>query len=369
MKIRVGYRIMEKPSEQPNEPKIPGKNSKPRRRVLGWLAGGAALVGMGIAAGPLLAASPKPDPLPLTAGPRRVQTAEVQAGPTVREQRFSGSLRARQRATLGFTLSGRLASREVEVGQRVKRRQVLARLDARELSNAVKSTRAALDEVSARRKQTERDHARSNKLWVEGVITTQDREQVESQRAVLGANERASRARLNESRRLLSETVLRASFDGVVVAVHRERGELVGPAAPIVEVSGDARLELEVFVPEQSLSRLKPDADVVVDLPIMGKLGLRAVVQRIGTATSGAGRLFPVVVELVDPTPDARPGMTAEVVLPLGAASGLTVPVAAVRGPFGHGTKSDAGGKTAPCARWTCGCASSWVGGLSSKVL
>jgi RND family efflux transporter MFP subunit len=324
-----------------NQPDLE-KTAKNTRRFppwLGWLAAAGALSGAGIVAGPLLAATPKPAPTPLTSGPRLVQIAAVEAAPLARTQRFSGALRARRSATLGFLLSGRLVGRKVELGAKVKRGQVLATLDARELNNALRGSTAALDEVTTRKRQMDRDALRTDGLWRAGVATEQEHERVQAQKSVLGATQRATEVRLRESRRLLSETVLRAPFDGTVVAVHGERGELVGPTMPVVEISGDDRLELEVAVPEQTLAKLQPNTSVVVDLPIMGARGMSGVVSRIGSAAAGAGRLFPVVIDLVDPDPDARPGMTAEVALPVSAKAALSVPVAAVRDPSGTAPK------------------------------
>ena len=328
--------------EDPKDAPLPEETTKKRgkfRPWMGWLVAVAALTGVAVVAAPLLASSPEPTPEALSAGPRRVQIATATAAPETRNQRFSGALRARRQATLSFLLSGRLLQRKVELGAKVTRGQVLATLDARELSNAVRGSNAALDEVTARKQQMDRDAVRTKKLWSAGVATVQEHESVQAQRAVLGASQRATQVRLRESRRLLRETVLRAPFDGTVVAVQGERGELVGPSTPIVEISGDDRLELEIAVPEQTLAKLRPGTEVLVDLPLMGRRGQSAVVTRIGSSTAGAGRLFPVVIDLIDPAAEARPGMTAEVALPVSAKAALSVPVAAVRDPSGTAPK------------------------------
>ena len=308
-----------------------------RRRARRWAlgVGGIALLGASAAlAAPLLGAKAESAPT-VVKTPRRVRVAKVTAAPEQRGQRYPGTLRAHQRATLAFDLGGRLTARSVQVGDRVKKGQVLARLDARALSNAVSSTRAELDQVQARLTQQKRDQRRTERLWKSDVISAQEHESSALQVDVLAASERTMQVRLREARRMLGESVLRAPFDGIVAAVHRERGEMVAPGTSIVELSGDHRLEIEIQVPEQTLAHLSPESDVRVDLPLAGKKNLKGTVRQIGQAASGTGRLFPVIVELLDSS-GLRAGMTAEAVLELSAQKALAVPVAAVRDPSGE---------------------------------
>ncbi|MEZ4219973.1 MAG: efflux RND transporter periplasmic adaptor subunit [Polyangiaceae bacterium] len=302
------------------------------RRALTW--GGLALLGASAAlAGPRLATEDGPEPPPDRSS-RKVRVAEVVAADAPGGARYAGTLRAAQRAVLAFQLGGRVAARPVHIGDTVKAGQVLARLDARELANAASAARADLDQTQARLEQQTRDRARAVQLWKQGAISTQESEVATSQLNVLKASSRSMEVRSRDARRRLGETVLRAPFAGVVAAVHRERGETVSPGTPIVELSGDDRLEVELQVPEQTLAQLEPAATVRVDLPLVGKRGLEATVRHIGRAASGSGRLFPVIVEL-DDAPGLRAGMTAEVVLGLRPSHALSLPVAAIRDPSG----------------------------------
>ncbi len=160
------------------------------------MAGSAAL------AAPLLE-QPAEAPAAKASGPRRVRVGVVEAAPAVRGQRYPGTVRAHQRATLAFNLGGRLTARSVDVGDNVKKGQVLARLDAREVQNAVAGTRAELDQVRARLKQQKRDQERTRRLWKSGVISTQEHETSSLQLNVLKASKRSMEVRLRESRRLL----------------------------------------------------------------------------------------------------------------------------------------------------------------------
>lgn len=298
-----------------------------------------ALAASAAVAAPLLGSQetvPAPTPTMAAAQPRRVHVASVEQSDGAHGQRFPGTVRAGERATLAFNLGGRLAARSAKVGDRVARGAVIARLDAREVGNAVAASRAELDSVKARLKQQRRDRERALKLWKSGVISEQEHETSSLQLDVLGATERGTQVRLREAQRLLSESVLRAPFAGTIAAVHAERGEMVAPGAPIVELTGTGALEVEVQVPEQTLSRLAERSPIRIDLPKMGRSNLKGSVKQLGRAASERGRLFPVIVSL-DPeqAEGVLPGMTAEVVLDVQGSAELSVPVAAVRDPSG----------------------------------
>jgi membrane fusion protein, multidrug efflux system len=270
---------------------------------------------------------------------RRVRVGAVEADTQARTVRFAGVTRAKDRAALAFTVGARLAARPVEIGDPVRAGQVLARLDARELQNATDSAAAALAEIETRLAQVERDRSRVEQLAASRAATTEEVEQVTATAAALAAARDAAATRLKESRRLLHEAVLTAPFAGTVTAVHLEPGEMVTPGRPVVEVSGDGAVEVQVGVPESLLSRLQEGQKVTVELPFARGRILTGTLHSLGRATTGPGQLFPVLLALEDSTGVAA-GMTAEVLFEVGGgekgSETVTVPLEAVINPGGR---------------------------------
>ena len=267
--------------------------------------------------------------------PKRVRVATVETASEARTLRFSGVTRAERRARVAFAVGGRLASRPIEVGDRVKRGQLLARLDTRELENARATARAAVAELEARRDQTRRDLDRAERLVEAKAATDEELERARSAGQALDAAEDAARARLEESERLLEEGTLRARFAGTVTAVFYEPGEVVTPGSPVAVLAGDGGVEVEVEVPESVIRHIQEGATVPVELPVMGMEPVEGSITSVGRTTGGPGRLFPVLVAL----PEAEylaAGVTAEVVLRLENDSALALPVEAVINPGGH---------------------------------
>jgi len=233
-----------------------------------------------------------------------------------------------QRASLAFTIPARVATRPVEVGDRVREGQVLASLDTREYALANRSAEALLAEIDARLEQARRDEMRVEQLAAAKAATAEELEKVRAGSATLVAARDAAAARVDDTRRLLQETSIRAPFDGTVTKVKVEAGEWASPGATVVELAGSNEIEVRVDVPESLIAGIETDARVLVDFPMSGN-SARGAIRSVSDAASGAGSLFPVIIVL-EQTEGVAAGMSAEVVLPIGTSEGLTVPLAAV---------------------------------------
>lgn len=266
---------------------------------------------------------------------KRVETAEVVAASSSRELRFSGITRAVRRARLSFSLGGRLVSRGVDVGDRVRKGRILARLDDLEVENALATARGTVSELAARRAQAERDLARAEQLLAAKAATGEEVEKTRAGLEALSAAEQAAMARLRETERLRGETMLKAPFDGTVTEVLFEPGEYVSPGKSVVMLSGDGDLELEVEVPETVIAGIAVGDEVVVSMPHRSGSEVTTRVTSVGRTASGPGSLFPVVARL--PAGDGRPvGAGAELVFSLANKQTLAVPVEAVINPGGR---------------------------------
>lgn len=248
--------------------------------------------------------------------------------------RFSGVIRAKNRAVLSFTIPARLMKRTVDAGSNVRKGQILAQLDDREFRNSVKLALARVAELEAQWKQAGRDRRRFEALAESDVISVSDLEKIATREAALAASLKAASARLNEARRLLGETVLKAPFSGTVTALHLQPGEWAVPGQPVIELTGDGDIELLVEVPETIVGRLAADQVVQIELPFSRGRRVQGRIDAVAKVALTGGRLFPVKVDLV-PEPEVKAGLTARLIVDLSTEGVLTVPLASVVNPGG----------------------------------
>ncbi|MBZ0111858.1 MAG: efflux RND transporter periplasmic adaptor subunit [Thermoanaerobaculia bacterium] len=291
----------------------------------------------------VLAASGEDESGDVTVRVRNVRTARVDSAPISEELPFAGVLRAADRADLAFESSGRLDQRSVDVGAWVEKGQSLARLDAATLRNVSLRTRAQLAEAAARLEQLQRDRQRVVELVSEGAATEEELERVGSSLEAGQAVVDAAQTAATEASRREGEAVLVAPFSGRVVDVHFEAGEWVDAGRTVLSIAGQKTLEVVVDVPESVIGILEVGAPVTIRFPFDRGMEMTGRVVRRGLAARGAGRLFPVTVELPPGETDAArrrlPGMSVEAVFQLTTAEELSVPLAAVVNPGGSGAR------------------------------
>lgn len=259
-----------------------------------------------------------------------VRTAEVTGGQTEGVSlRFSGIVRAAQRATLTFQVSGTLRERAVELGQTVKTGDLLARVYNPGLEPARDSAAARLDELRTQYEQAQREWERSRRLHERGVVSEQGLEQLASRRDSLKASMATAEASLAEASRLLQESKLKAPFDGRVEALLVERDEFVAAGQPVMRLSSPDGREVEVRVPAYmlnhvSLGQLLP----VWSVQERNRPPETGSIVEIAQAGGVRGELHPVLVSL--PADTLEPGQPVEVGITPRETVATTVPLLAV---------------------------------------
>ncbi|TDB02965.1 efflux RND transporter periplasmic adaptor subunit [Halomonas marinisediminis] len=183
--------------------------------------------------------------------PRWVKTAPLTASsaPTLS---LTGVLRARYETPMAFRVSGQIATRHVDAGQRVKQGEVLFTLDPSDLEESLAAARAELAAAEAALDVAEADLSRDRQLLNKGYLSRQAFE-----RAELGVRETATRreaasARVTQARNALDHASLRAEDDGVLIDVSGEPGQVVGVGQAVARLAQEGPREVEVNFPARS---------------------------------------------------------------------------------------------------------------------
>src|SRR6185312_5241933 len=119
------------------------------------------------------AADPAAGRLPEAAA-RSVRVQEVRGDGTLSESSYTGVVRARYESDLAFRVGGKVVSRHVELGQRVKAGQPLFRLDPEDYELALKEAEADLAAAEAEVKHATAEDARQRRLWDRRAASTSE---------------------------------------------------------------------------------------------------------------------------------------------------------------------------------------------------
>jgi RND family efflux transporter MFP subunit len=183
--------------------------------------------------------------------PVRVQRIAVEAAAEARA--YTGVVRARYETDLGFRVAGKIVDRLVNIGDRVDKEQVLARLDPADYRLSLESSEADLAAAKSSLTQAAADAQRYEMLLTERHVSPAAYEQKKAAAdEARGRVERAERA-VGFARNQVAYTELRANEAGVITALPVEMGQVVAVGQLVVRVARLVEREVVVAVPESRL--------------------------------------------------------------------------------------------------------------------
>jgi multidrug efflux system membrane fusion protein len=250
---------------------------------------------------------------PQAAQPVRVTSAVIS------DQRlhasYSGDVRARYEADLGFRVGGKILERQVEVGSSVRSGDVLARLDPQDLQLNILSARSQLEAARSDYEQAKADLERYRNLLKKRFISEAEFDRRENQYRVAKARLEQAQAQLGVSQNQVAYATLSADGDGIVTAILAEAGQVVSAGQTVMRMARGDEREVVISVPENRLDELKAANDIRVTLWADRGVNYHGRVREVSPGADAVTRTYTVKVSLLDADPRVKLGMTANVLL------------------------------------------------------
>lgn len=201
-----------------------------------------------------------------------------------------GTLAANAQAELAAEVDGQLVAVEADLGDRVRRDQVLARLRS-------DVTAARLREAEASCANAEADAKRAEPLRTEGIISAQEFERVQT---VLNV----ARARRDQLRIELARAAIRSPLDGSVAARLVDVGSYVRPGTVVFRLVADDPLKFRGEIPEREVPALAAGQSVRISVDAFPGETFTGQVSRVGAASDPTARAL--AFEALVPNTDRR---------------------------------------------------------------
>ncbi|MCX8004119.1 MAG: efflux RND transporter periplasmic adaptor subunit [Burkholderiaceae bacterium] len=234
-------------------------------------------------------------------------------------------------ATVSAQIAGQVTQFYVDAGDRVKRGQLLARIDTREADAQLEAGRAGVTMAEAQLAQAKINFERTQKLLRENFVSQAALDKAEADLKAAQAALDAARADATRAATARSFAEVRAPIDGVVTRRLLELGELAAPGRGVVELHDPKALRAVGAVPQFVLPQVaaRGAKTATVRLPTLEK----TLEARLTLLPAADPRLLSTQVRAelpADPGPGVVPGTVAKIQIPLGTAKKLTMPAAAV---------------------------------------
>jgi HlyD family secretion protein len=250
----------------------------------------------------------------------------------------TGTLSAVTTVQVGTQVSGQIAEIHADFNDRVKKGELLARIDPTLQKQAVSDAEAGVERVRAQYEAARLDYERSKPLYDAQAITATEFNTSESGYLVAQANLKSAQIALDKAKQNLAYTNIHAPIDGVVVERNVDVGQTVAAslqAPQLFLIANDlSQMQILASVDESDIGRIvegQPVSFTVESYPeemFEGKV--RQV--RLQSVTTDNVVNYTVVVSVANPNAKLLPGMTATVTFHTDSAKDvLTVPTAALR--------------------------------------
>jgi len=302
----------------------------------GLALGAAALAAALLAARLLPLDAPDPEP----AGPL-IKEVTVERGPFRVAVTAVGLVQPIDRIELKSKASGAVAELPIEVGDRVERGALIAKLDQVEERAAVAQAAADLDIAQAELELAEKNFARRQQLFSSDVISKEAQDQTELDLAVARSKLVQASTALERAQERLDDTVITAPVAGVILQKYVERGQIiasgvsnVGGGTPIADIADMRSVYIEAGIDEIDIGKIAVGqhasvrAEAYPDEHYEGEVVRIAPEARVEQNVT----LFDVVIEVANRDGNLKSGMNATVeIVIVDEPDVLTIPVAALQ--------------------------------------
>ena len=186
----------------------------------------------------------------------------------------SGYVVAQQKAAVASKGTGRLEYLGVQEGDKVRKGQIIGRLEDKDVAAALAKARADLEVARADSEDATRSLERTRKLFASGLAARADLDAAEAQNRRVQASIISADAAVTGAEVSLENTLIRAPFDGTVLTKDANVGEVVAPfgaasnsRGAVVTMADMSSLEVEADVSESNITRVKiaQPTDIVLD--------------------------------------------------------------------------------------------------------
>ena len=244
---------------------------------------------------------------------RPVRTMTLGVPPEPGGRAFPGQAEANEEADLSFRVGGSLIEVSANVGDTVKKGQVLAKLDPQDFEVRLRAAEGELSSAQANLQIANVELARQQSLVKSNAAAQKDLDRA----AALVESHKSNVAALTSKRDIaqseLSYAQLTAPFDGIIAARVAQNFQTVQAKEPVVRLLDTSRIKFGVDLPETAMPLLPYVKEIWVTFQAAPGNKLPATIQETSHQASRSTRTYRLTV-VMDQPPGVRilPGMSGE---------------------------------------------------------
>lgn len=260
------------------------------------------------------ATGPGSPPLPQL--PPLAKPASSPNSATASDRKATGTLLPHSEVAVVAQASGVVVAMAVEVGARVKKGQVLFRVDERAAALRLAQAQTQLAAAEQQLKSTQVEYNRTKLLFEQQAASSQQWDQISAQVDAAKVGVAQAQNSVAVASKAVADATARAPIDGVVVSRPVALGDYVsdGPPTHVLVLQDQATLDLKFHLPERALASVKVGDAITVALPALA-ISRKAHISIVAPSVDARTRTVELTAVLDNRDGVLRPGLMADVEL------------------------------------------------------
>ena len=264
----------------------------------------------------ILSCGSKTDSTEQTNNTISVNVATVNSNSTNPFLALSGKIQAVQSADISTRFMGFVSKTHVNVGDKVKKGQLLLEINNTDLQAKRAQVNAGITEAQAAYKNAEKDYIRFKNLYNEQSATQKEFDDMTAHFDMVKARLEAAKQMKNEINAQFDYSNIKAPFDGVITNKMIDEGDLANPGIPLLSIETPNQFEVITIVPETEITQVHQGIQVKVHVKSLDTI-INGKVTEVSSSAKHTGGQFLTKIELEGNTEVLRTGMFATVQFPI----------------------------------------------------
>ena len=263
------------------------------------------------------------------AEPAPLQTATVQYREVEQTYAAEGVVEAVKQSTVAAQISGRVVAVNFDVGDRVKKGQVIVRIDPAEVNQTYAASQAQIAQAEATLRNAKSQFERTQKLVEQKFMSAAAMDKAQADYQAAKAQLAVAEAGGGQAAATRGYATVTAPYSGVVSARPVELGEMAVPGKPLMSGFDPNELRVTASMPQYQLGAVRKLASASVEFPALKKR-IQAARVTILPAADAQTHTTQVRLDLPAGIEGLYPGMFARAYFAVGRVKKLLIPASAV---------------------------------------
>ncbi len=228
----------------------------------------------------------------------------------------SGKIQASKSADLSTRMMGFVKKVHVNVGDKVKKGQLLISINNTDLQAKKAQVDAGITQAKTAFYNAEKNYNRFKNLFESNSITQKEMDDMTTNYEMAKASVESANQMKNEINAQFTYSNIKAPFSGIITAKNIENGNMANPGMPLISIETPKDFEVIAMVPESEISQIKKGSTVDVLVKSINKTVIGKVTE-VSTSAKNTGGQYLVKIKLEKLATTILSGMFATVQFPI----------------------------------------------------